>query len=199
MIKIVGSTRRSFIFPAELPAAFAYYSDLGRILTYLPHISLMRAFAYDQFRVLYNTLELGAYHIRIFCDMHAVLGKEGEWVLRIQPWDGGHPPVRPEAGLSSSTARGYFNSESVFRQVGPGQTEIDYSLQLRSKLPTPLGLRLVPGRVVNHIAESIMTMRIHEIAEGFIERSIEAFPHWLGEMHNSALPAAPAPGAQEDG
>ena len=47
MIKVAGSIRRSFIFPAELPVAFAYYGDLGRVLTYLLHVFLVRAFAYD--------------------------------------------------------------------------------------------------------------------------------------------------------
>lgn len=182
MIKIAGSTKRSFVFPAELPIAYAYYSDLGRILTYLPHISLMRAYAYDQFRVLYNTLEIGAYHIRIFCDLQVILLDDAhERVLQIKPLTGGRPPIKPETGFYSTTALGQFSSESVFTADGD-QTGIEYNLHLQAKLPTPLGLRLVPGKVVNGIAENIMNKRIHEIAEGFIERSIEAFPHWLAEI-----------------
>ena len=95
MIKIAGSIHRSFIFPAELPLAFAYYSDLGRILTYLPHIFLVRAYAYNQFRMLYSTTELGAYRIRIFCDLQSRLEGKGQ-TLFITPLDIA-PPVREEA------------------------------------------------------------------------------------------------------
>lgn len=180
MIKIAGSAQRSFIFPAELPMAYAYYSDLGRILNYLPHICLVQTYTYDRFRVLYNTLELGAYHIRIFCDLQAVMGGDKEQVLRIHPLQG-VKPIKPESGLNTTTTQGVFSMESVFGDKG-AQTQIDYNLQLEAKLPTPLGLRLVPGGVVDSIAESIMEMRIHEIAEGFVDRSIEAFPHWLAEL-----------------
>ena len=38
MIQVTGSRHRTFTFPAELPLAFTYYSDLGRILPYLPHL-----------------------------------------------------------------------------------------------------------------------------------------------------------------
>lgn len=180
MIKIDGFAQRSFIFPADLPLAYAYYTDLSRMLTYLPHISLMRTFAYDKFRVLYNTLELGAYHIRIYCDLVATLDGVRKHVLRIGPLKG-IPPVRPEAGLNSATTQGHFTMESIFYDEGT-QTRIEYTLRLRARLPTPLGLRMLPGGVVNSIAESIMNMRIHEISDGFVERSLEAFPHWLAEM-----------------
>lgn len=180
MIKIDGLAQRSFVFPADLPLAYAYYTDLSRMLTYLPHISLMRTFAYDRFRVLYNTLELGAYHIRIYCDLVATLDGARKHVLRINPLKG-IPPVRSEAGLNSATTQGYFTMESIFYDEGT-QTRIEYTLQLRARLPTPLGLRMLPSGVVNSIAESIMNMRIHEISDGFVERSLEAFPHWLAEM-----------------
>ncbi len=183
MIEIDGSAHRSFIFPAELPLAYTYYSDLSRILTYLPHISLLREYAYDRFRVLYSTIELGTYRIRIYCDLQAVLDGDHKRKLVIGPLTG-VTPVRAEAGLTSSTTQGYFAMESTFHDEGR-QTRIEYNLHLQARLPTPLGLRFWPGAVVHSIAESIMYMRIREIAEGFIERSIDAFPHWLAEIESA--------------
>ena len=49
-------------------------------------------------------------------------------------------------------------------------------------MPTPTALRFVPGMMVNRIAKSITSMRIREITEGFVERSVSAFPYWLDEM-----------------
>lgn len=185
MIKIAGSIHRFFIFPAELPLAFAYYSDLGRLLNYLPHIFLVRAYSFKQFRMLYSTTELGTYHIRIFCDLQSQLdGKEK--ILYINPLDIA-PPVEAEASLRSATTQGCYSSKHVFHSEG-NQTRIEYNLQLQADLPVPLGLRFMPGSMVNRIAHNIAKWRMREIAEGFIERSIDAFPHWLAEIGQSGLP-----------
>lgn len=181
MIKIIGAATQSFVFPAELPIAYAYYGDVARLLNYLPHISLVRAYGPDRFRLLYSTTELGAYHIQIFADVQTTLDKG--WVLRVHPLDG-IPRAATSASLQSSTAQGFFSSRSEFRDDG-GQTLIDYRLALRAKLPTPLGLRFMPGGMINRIARSITNSRIREIVEGFVDLSIAAFPHWLDEIRNS--------------
>jgi hypothetical protein len=43
-------------------------------------------------------------------------------------------------------------------------------------------MRFMPGAMVNRIADNITERRVREIIEGFIERSIAAFPHWVDEM-----------------
>ena len=48
-------------------------------------------------------------------------------------------------------------------------------LELKAALPKPLGLSLVPDAVMNQITHSIADWRIHEIAGGFIDRSIAAY------------------------
>jgi hypothetical protein len=178
MIKIAGSALRSFTFAGELPVAYAYYADVGRLLSYLPHICLVRSYGPDRFRLLYSTTELGTYHVRIFADVETTL--ETRWVVRVRPMEG-IPPVKAEATLGSATTQGYFSSQSIFSD-NSAETQIKYALQLKADLPTPLGLRLMPGIMVDRIARSITNMRIREIADGFVERTTDAFPHWLAEM-----------------
>ena len=185
MIKVAGSVHRSFVFPAELPLAYAYYADIDRVLSYLPHICVARTYGPDRLRLLYHSTELGLYRIRIFADVQTLL--EDGHVLRVRALEG-QPPVEAEGGAQSATAQGYFTSKSTFHDAG-NQTRVEYKLQLRADLPTPLGLRFMPGLVVGSIARSITNMRIREIVEGFIERSIDAFPHWFEELQNhSSLP-----------
>jgi hypothetical protein len=184
MIKVSGSARRSFIFPGELPMAYAFYADVGRILNYLPHIFLVRAYGPDRFRLLYSTTELGTYHIRIFADVQTTLDKG--WVVRVHPLED-REPITAKSGFNTSTAQGFFSSHSTFQDKGD-RTRIEYSLQLQAELPTPLALRFMPGAMVGRIARSITRMRIREITEGFIERSMSAFPHWLAEFENHKLP-----------
>jgi hypothetical protein len=186
MIEVAGSTHRSFAFPADLPTVFAYYSDLDRVLTYLPHICVVQAFRYNQFRMLYSTTELGVYRIRIFCDLQARLD-EKERTLSIIPLNG-VPPAKTTKGVKSATTQGVFSSKSVFHPAGD-ETTVEYSLELRADLPTPGELRFMPTSVVNRIVHSITQRRIGEIAEGFIERSIDAFPFWLAEMKQKGFPA----------
>jgi hypothetical protein len=179
MMTIAGSAQRSFTFPAGLPTAFAYYSDIERILPYLPHIYLTRSYDSHHFRACYTSTELGIYHIHIYCDLEARFDKETR-AIRMKPFEGA-APVKANAGMSTASGQGFFSSQSLFYPAG-NQTRVDYSLHLQAQLPTPLGLRLMPGRVVDTIAARITRIRIHEIAQGFIERSIRAFPDWLAEI-----------------
>jgi hypothetical protein len=180
-IKVGGSVDRSFLFPGKLPTAYAYYADVGRLLSYLPRICLVRAYGPDRFRLLYSSTELGIYHIHIFADVQTTL-EEGR-VLHIRPLNG-VPPVRAWADVHSSTSQGYFESRSVFHDEGE-RTRIDYHLQLQADLPAPTALRFVPGAMLAGIAKGITHKRIHEISEGFIGRSTDAFPYWLAEIENN--------------
>jgi hypothetical protein len=176
MINVAGTIRRAYLFPADRPTAFTYYGDLGRLLTYLPHIQLIHDYGNGQFRVLYETAELSTYHIRIFADVQATLDPN-DWIMRVAPLTG---TLRepPKSGLNWSTAHGSFTSEHFFHEAGD-DTQIEYVLRLRAELPTPLGLRLMPSRAVDAIAENIVQRRMREISDGFIERSIQAFPDWF--------------------
>jgi hypothetical protein len=184
MIHIAGSIHRSFVFPAELPLAFAYYGDLERVLSYLPHIVVVRAYAYDRFRVLYSSVELGVYRVRIFCDVQAHLDAKARRLL-IEPFDA-REPVAASAGPKFTTGQGTYSSQSSFADLGD-QTRITYQLQLDAELPVPDGLHIMPGSVMNRLARNVTQRRVREIAQGFIERSIDAFPHWLAEMKNSQV------------
>ena len=178
MIRVAGSARCSFLFPAELPLAYAYYADIGRVLRHLPHICLAQTYGPDHLRLLYRSTELGIYRIRIFADVQTIL--EDGRVLHIRPVDS-LPPIQVDCSAQSTTAQGKFTSHSVFHDMD-SQTEIEYTLRLQADLPTPGGLRVMPRLVVDSIARSITHTRIREIAAGFVARSVDAFPHWLEEM-----------------
>jgi len=183
MIKLAGTATLTFDFPAPLTVAYAYYSDLRTVLHYLPHIEVVETFAPDHFRLLYASREFGGYSMQVYCDLRALI-EGGLHMIRIVPEEN-LPPVDVSAGVNSSVARGYFSSRGLFFENGDA-TRIEYEFELRSKLPRPLGMRLMPGRMVNGIARNVTRTRMREIAEGFIERSLEAFPEWLAEREGTA-------------
>lgn len=172
MIKITGATRQTFSFPADVPTASAFYSDFGLILNYLPHIQLVKAYTANQFRVMYHTVELNVYRVRIICDLQ-VNYDQATQTLHVTPLLG-KPPVKGEATVQSLTAQGYFTSQSIFRASGD-HCVVDYRLSLESRLPKPFGLMLMPDRVTQQIAQNITEWRTQEIANGFIKRSIKEF------------------------
>lgn len=172
IIRVTGSVRRSFIFPADIATACTYYKDVQRIFAYLPHISLVKVYGQHQYRLLYNTVELKVYRVRIYCDLEAWFDAEKK-VLHFRPFSD-HPPVKPDATVNSLSAQGSYTSESSFHDEG-SHTRIEYLLKLHATLPKPLGLNLIPDSVVEQIAKNITMWRIHEIADGFIERSIKEF------------------------
>lgn len=169
MIKIAGTTRQTFSFPADIATASSFYRDFNRVLHCLPHIQLVKAYGPDQFRVMYHTLELSVYRVRIFCDLQ-VKYDEASQTLRVAPLLN-KPPVKSEATVYSLTAHGYFTSQSIFRPRSD-YSVVDYQLRLEARLPKPFGLMLMPDKVIQQIASNITDWRIHEIAGGFIKRSV---------------------------
>jgi hypothetical protein len=182
MIQITGSIKRAFIFPAVPKITLSYYSELSRIVQHLPHITLVHAYTPRQIRVLYETVELGSYSIRIYADLES----QTDWdngFLHVNPVEiETAVPVRPEVTMRQSTGHGYFAIDSQFFDLGE-QTRIESVIKLHAQLQRPLGMKLMPKRVVNRIARGITDGRIREIADGFIKQSIDAFPEWL--THNA--------------
>lgn len=172
MIRIGGSVRRSFYFPANLSTAFSYYRDMGRIVHFLPHISLVNKYSDHEFRMLFSTTELHVYQVRLFCDFQ-VKASDESFILHVEP-SHNYQPISKEAGMYRLTGTGFYSSESIFIAEGD-KTRIDYSLKLTGDLPVPMGIRFMPRSVLDGIANSITRWRIDEIAEGFIRRSIDAF------------------------
>lgn len=176
MITLNGSTHRQFTFPGDLRAATAYYRDFDTILSLLPHISLVHKYAPNQYRALYHTTELGVYRVKIYCDLQVHYDALTH-TLEVTALPG-QPPIKQSVTVQSLIAQGFFTSRSIFRADGGGETprtHIDYALQLDARLPKPFGLSLMPDVVMTQIANSIAEWRIHEIAEGFITRSIQAY------------------------
>lgn len=176
MIDISGAVKLAFNFPAPLALSYAYYTDLNTVLHFLPHIDVVEAYGDDHFRLLYRSTEFGGYTMQIYCDMRALVVSRLH-TIRIVPEDN-LPPISSGAGLNSATARGHFSSRGLFFARGD-ESRIEYEFELRSQLPRPLGMRLVPGRVLNSITRNVAGTRMREIAEGFIKRSVAAFPDWL--------------------
>lgn len=177
MIKITGSIKRAFIFPAIPKLALLYYSDLSRIAEFLPHISLIHAYAPTQIRILYESIELGTYTIQIYSDLESCINWE-KYHLHVYPVKiETAAPIKAEKSIRHTTGHGLFAIDAQFFDLG-NQTRIEYTIQLKGALERPSGMRLMPKRVVNRIAKSVTNGRVREIGDGFIKESIAAFPAW---------------------
>jgi len=173
MINITGSTKRSFIFPADLDAAFEFFSDIGRILHYLPHTSIVKKHNEQSYRMLYRTAELNLYRVSIYCDLTADIDQKNH-CLRIKPYQATSQPIHAKAGLYYLISQGLFSSMSTFKPAQEG-TQVDYELELASDMPVPFAIQFMPDGIVDSIASSIMQKRMQEIIDGFIARSIRAY------------------------
>lgn len=176
MLTITGTAHRAFVFPADPQTTLAYYFHLERIVAYLPHITLLTTHDPNHITLMYQSEELQAYTITIHCDLLATISDNGRSML-VRPV----PPQKPiaaEATLTQTRGPGHFTMDAHFSESPSGHTHIDYTLQLEAKLPRPRGMRLMPRRIVNRLAAQITNGRITEIADGFIEQTIAAYPAW---------------------
>jgi hypothetical protein len=174
MIKITGSIKRSFIFPAAAAETLAYYQDIQRIVQFLPHITLTNTYNNEQIRVKYESLELGTYTIRIFSDLECAFNDEA---LTINVYPIKLPdaePIQSVATVRETSGHGLFAIDAQFAPLG-NQTRVEYQIRMQGQLERPAAMKLMPRRVVNKIAHSITETRIREIADGFIKESVAAF------------------------
>ena len=181
MIQLAGSAHRSYVFPADLPAAFAYHCDLARSMRFLPHISIVERYAPDQLRLLYSAVD-GLYRVRIYCDV-LITVDQPNYRLRIGPLTG-HTPVKNEVGLNAMTCQGHYDSESTFNAASQ-QTKIEYRLNLRANVPKPVTLRLIPHALIDGAAHSILHLRTAEIMSSFIDQSMQAYSHGPGNLNSN--------------
>ena len=172
MIRLGGSVKRSFLFPGDLRTALHYYADMGQLFQYLPHIQLIKTYSKTQFRVLFNSTEMGIYQILLYCDLQVIQDLENQLIL-VELLNG-KKPIKTKAGMHSIQGMAKYCSSSSFKPEGDC-TRIYYHLNLEGELPKPLALGLVPDSITDHIAESIAKRRIFEIADGFITGSLKDF------------------------
>lgn len=175
MITLNGTIQRRFFFPADPITTLIYFSDLSRVTYLLPHITVVEAYSSDKVRIRYQTVELGAYTINIFCDLDSTVDLD-KMEIAIGPL-AGCQQVAQESTLNATTGYGYYESMAKLFPDDAG-TAIDYHFQFKSDLLRPRGLRMMPKRVVDRIAQSISLGRVEEIAEGFMENALEAYDDW---------------------
>jgi hypothetical protein len=183
MISISGHVQRLFDFPASPESAFSFFQNFRRVIDMLPKIEFVTWHPFQQnrnaCRVCYHSIEMGLYSVDIFCDLYTEI-EPGNHILHVKPLTAGIELVAARTDWYSLTGSGTFSSTSKFI---PNQhhTTIDYSLNLQADIPIPPGLRLVPRGVLSGIASSIVRRRIEEIAEGFINRSIQTYDSLIPE------------------
>lgn len=182
MIKIDSAVKFSFLFPADRQTAFHYYSDLYRLVSHLKYISITDAGPDQEYRLYYNTVELGTYHIHVYADVRMVINP-ADFSIKLLPIKR-DPPVETAVTLSATTTRGYYTSQAFFHEAGE-ETRIEYQLTMRARPPRPKGMRFMPKRMVDKIAQNITNSRVKEIAQYFIQSSVDAFPTWRQERPTS--------------
>lgn len=183
MLKINGSARLSFTFPADRQTTFIYFSDMARLTSHLRYIEIEASFPDNRYRLRYDSSELNAYDIHVVCDVE-LDATDRYNTIYVRPVEV-TTPVQAKATMSATYGQGFYSSEANFYDVEGDQTRIEYKLSLHADLPRPSSMRLMPGRVVDKIAQGITNKRIREIAEGFITDSIAAFPVWRSQLVNS--------------
>ncbi len=176
MITLNGSVQRHFYFAADPLTSLIYFSQLDRIAHHLPHIGVVDSYDENRVRIRFQTVELGAYTITIYCDLELTVDVPGN-AIYIRPLDG-CPPVPDEATLNATTGYGFFTNTARLTPGEDDSTNIDYRFQFESRLERPRGLRMMPKRIVDRIAQSISMGRVGEIADGFMENATDAFGDW---------------------
>ncbi len=183
MITLNGRIQRQFYFPADPLTTLIYFSELSRVALHLPHISVVDKYTDNQVRIRFQTVELGAYTINIYCDLELTVDVDN-YAIYVAPMNGCEP-VEGQSTLNATSGYGFYNSTALLTPAEDNGTAIDYRFQFESKLERPRGLRMMPRRIVDRIAHSISMGRVGEIADGFMDNAAEAFADWLAAQERT--------------
>ncbi len=173
MIKIAGRTSDSFIFPADQTTAYRYLSNVPRLFELMPYIALETVSSPTEIRARYSSTELKSYQFNVYCDVQVEFDPD-EIFLKILPTDR-LPAIPPEARLNSTSGRGYFGGEVTFFETEIDETLIEYKLHMEAQLPRPIGLRIMPNRVIERIAHSVTNGRMQEISQAFAQNVVASY------------------------
>ncbi|MCL4262002.1 MAG: hypothetical protein KJ069_02245 [Anaerolineae bacterium] len=179
MIQISGSIQRSFIFPATTSETLTFFSELIRVTQFMPHVTLVHTYTPDQIRVLYESVELGSYTIRIYIDLEGRIDRQAQTISVLPIKIPTAVPIKPEATIRETVGHGLFGIEAQLFDL-EDQTRIEANLRLQAELEQPRGMNLMPKRVVNRIAQGITDHRLREMADGFIKAALAAYHNCEG-------------------
>jgi hypothetical protein len=170
MISIAVSAQRVFTLPVDLATTIAYFRDFKRTIRDLHHLSLVKTYAQNQYRILYSAAEAGVFRVAFYCDIQ-VQFDEIKQVIRVLPLTG-IPPVPPKVTLNSMSGQGYYASQSIFQAAGPN-TNVQYEVEIKADVPKRLELKLIPDQVVKRAVESVVKQRLQVITDAFIVHTME--------------------------
>ena len=180
MINITGSITRTFILPSPPAPTLLFFNDIHRVIDFIPNITLIETYSENKIRVCYESQELGSYTIRIYADLTFDYNWD-DYVLHVHTIKiPTAVPVEQIATMRETTGQGLFEIEVNLFDLD-GQTRIEFTNRLQAKLLRPKGMRLMPKRVINRIAQGITENRNREIADGFIKNAIENYTDWLAQ------------------
>lgn len=167
---IAVSDQRVFSLPADVGTALDYFSDFERTIGELLHLEVVKRHAPNQYRILYSASEAGLYRVALFCDLQVEYDAARQ-SMHVTPLEG-MAPVPAKVTLNSLTGQGTYTSQSVFQAAG-AMTRVRYEVEIKGRLPKPLGLKFLPEAVVQRMVENVVRQRLQEITEAFIRGSIE--------------------------
>lgn len=176
MIKISGTINRTFIFPAPIQETLTYFSELTKVVRFMPHIQLVHEYALNQIRVLYETVELGVYNFRIFSDLEGSIDRKQHTISVVPVRIPTAVPINSSSTARETTGHGLFAIQAQLFDLQT-QTRLEATLRLQASLERPRAMSLMPHRVVNRLAQSIADHRIKEMSDGFIRTAVENFSH----------------------
>lgn len=174
MIHISGSIQRAFIFPAAVSETLTFFSELIRVAQFMPHITLVHTYAPNQIRVMYESIELGSYTIRIFTDLEGQIDRQTQTISVYPVKIPTAVPIQTEATLRETIGYGLYAIQAQLFDLGE-QTRIESTLRLQASLEQPRSMGLMPKRVVNRIAQGITDHRLREMADGFIKTALDTY------------------------
>lgn len=188
-VAVQGDFERVILLQSTIETAFDYFTDFNFVLPRLPEIDRVMRYADGRYRMVFGADDGRGHEMGIVFDIRHELTDNRHIKIVSLPLSEEELHKDPRMNQNNGPLfPGRFSGETLFRERGQ-QIEVIYRARLAIEIEVPRFLSFMPRRVLQQIGDTMMNVKLHNVADGLAERLGSEFSDWC-EANQVRLPVA---------
>lgn len=177
MLEFSGSIDRTFSFPASQADSFEFFSDYKRTIALITQIEIAQISPSNPhlLRLSYESNEMGAYLVQVYCDVAVEIDSLKNTVQMIPTQVPEFSKVKPALTATRTTSTGDLNATLTCLADGPETSMIRYQYSLHSAVPVTGVMRFVPLGPIKEMVQNLISNRLDAQVDQFIKKSVQRY------------------------
>lgn len=178
MLAVRGQFERVIRLNTPVEHAYSYFTDFSYVLPRLPEIDRIIRYRDGRYRMIFSADDGRGHEMSIVFDIRHELEPNRSIKMRSVPLT--LERLHSDKLISSNNPLfpGIFEGETLFVEQA-SHTEVIYRVNLFIEIEVPRFLQFMPKNVLQGIGDTLMRLKLHQVADGFANRVTADFGNWL--------------------